>query len=81
MDKSERFFADFLSDPQKGRLREIVQHECGSVTEWVAEQLGISDYVTTISTACSSSANAILFAARMIRHGLLDVAVAGGRTP
>jgi 3-oxoacyl-(acyl-carrier-protein) synthase len=78
MDKSEGFFADFLSDPRKGRLRDVVQHECGSVTEWVAEQLGIRDYVTTISTACSSSANSIFFAARMIRHGLLDIVVAGG---
>src|SRR5450432_244263 len=78
MDKSERFFADFLSDPRKGRLRDVVQHECGSVTEWVAEQLGIRDYMTTISTACSSSANSVFLAARMIRHGLLDMAVAGG---
>lgn len=78
MDKSEKFFADFFYDPRKGRLRDVVQHECGSVTEWVAEQLGIRDYVTTISTACSSSANSISFAARMIRHGLLDIAVAGG---
>ncbi len=78
MDKSEGFFADFLSDPRKGRLRDVILHECGSVTEWVAGQLGIRDYVTTISTACSSSANSIFFAARMIRHGLLDIAVAGG---
>lgn len=78
MDRSEKFFVDFLSDPRKGRLREIVQHECGSVTEWVAGQLGIRDYVTTMSTACSSSANAIFFAARMIRQGMLDMAIAGG---
>jgi 3-oxoacyl-(acyl-carrier-protein) synthase len=78
MDKSEKFFADFLSDPLKGRLREVVQHECGSTTEWVAERLGIADQVTTISTACSSSANAIMFAARLIRHDILDMAVAGG---
>ncbi len=78
MDRSEKFFVDFLSDPRKGRLREIVQHECGSVTEWVADQLGIRDYMTTVSTACSSSANAIFFAARMIRQGMLDMAIAGG---
>jgi 3-oxoacyl-[acyl-carrier-protein] synthase-1 len=34
--------------------------------------------MTTISTACSSSANAIFFGARLIRHGMLDVVVAGG---
>ena len=78
MDKTEKFFAGFLSDPQNGRLRDVLQHECGAVTEWVADQLNIHDYVTTISTACSSSANAIFFGARMIRHGMLDVVVAGG---
>src|ERR1700754_2262326 len=78
MDKTEKFFAGFLSDPQNGRLRDVLQHECGAVTEWVADRLKNLDYVTTISTACSSSANAIFFGARMIRHGMLDVVVAGG---
>ena len=78
MDKTERFYVDFLADPMKGKLRDTIQHECGSVTEWVADQLGIRDYMTTISTACSSSANAIFFGARLIRHGMLDVVVAGG---
>ena len=78
MDKTEKFFAKFLSDNQRGRLRDVVHHECGSVTELVADQLGIKDYVTTISTACSSSANAIFFAARLIRNNILDVVVAGG---
>ncbi len=78
MDKMENFFECRLSDPGKDRLRKVVLHECGAVTEWVADRLGIRDYQTTISTACSSSANAVLFAARLIRSGLLDVAVAGG---
>ncbi|MDP4148395.1 MAG: beta-ketoacyl-[acyl-carrier-protein] synthase family protein [Bacteroidota bacterium] len=78
MDRSEQFFEVWLADPSHAKLRGIVQHECGAVTEWVADQLGIGDYVTTISTACSSSANAIFFGARLIRQGLLDVAVAGG---
>jgi 3-oxoacyl-(acyl-carrier-protein) synthase len=56
----------------------VLHHECGSVTELVADHLGIRNYVSTISTACSSSANAIFFGARMIRHGMLDVVVAGG---
>ena len=79
MDKSEDFFADFLPDNQKGRLRDVVHHECGSGYRInVADQLGINRYVTTISTACSSSANAIFFGARLIRHNMLDVVVAGG---
>ncbi len=78
MDRMENFFERRLTDRSIDRLREVVLHECGAVTEWVADRLGIRHYQTTISTACSSSANAVLFAARLIRSGLLDVAVAGG---
>lgn len=78
MDKTENFFSDFLPDNTRGRLRDVVNHECGSITELVADALGIKDYITTISTACSSSANAIFLGARLIRNDIVDVAVAGG---
>jgi 3-oxoacyl-[acyl-carrier-protein] synthase I len=78
MDKTENFFSDFLADNNNGRLRNVVHHECGSVSELVADQLGIKDCITTISTACSSSANAIFFGARLIKNNILDVVVAGG---
>ncbi|MCJ8210561.1 beta-ketoacyl-[acyl-carrier-protein] synthase family protein [Mucilaginibacter sp. RS28] len=78
MDKTEQFFEDFLKDEQSGELSDVVNHACGNVTEVVAEHLGIRDYVTTISTACSSSANAIFYGARLIKNGFLDIVVAGG---
>jgi 3-oxoacyl-(acyl-carrier-protein) synthase len=78
MDKSEDFFVDFLADNSKGKLRNVFDHECGSMTEIVADQLGISDFITTINTACSSSANAISYGARLIKNDVLDVVVAGG---
>jgi 3-oxoacyl-(acyl-carrier-protein) synthase len=78
MDKSEDFFIDFLADNDKGKLRNIFDHECGSMTEVVADELGITDYMTTISTACSSSANAIFYAARLIKNDILDTVIAGG---
>jgi 3-oxoacyl-[acyl-carrier-protein] synthase-1 len=78
MDKNEMFFPHFLSNPLKGKLRGVANHECGSVTELVADKLGIRNYISTISTACSSSANAISFGARLIKHDMLDVVVAGG---
>ncbi len=78
MDNSEAFFVEFLKDNNKGKLKNVYDHECGSVTEAVADRLGITDYMTTISTACSSSANAIFYGARLIRNGILDVVVAGG---
>ncbi|GAA4083763.1 beta-ketoacyl-[acyl-carrier-protein] synthase family protein [Mucilaginibacter panaciglaebae] len=78
MDKSEDFFIDFMADNNKGKLRDVFDHECGSITEIVADELGVTDYMTTISTACSSSANAIFYGARLIKNGLLDVVIAGG---
>ncbi|MBK9075688.1 MAG: beta-ketoacyl-[acyl-carrier-protein] synthase family protein [Flavobacteriales bacterium] len=53
-------------------------HDPGDHSERIAAELGFHDLVTTISTACSSSANALIFGARLIRNGLLDAAVVGG---
>ncbi len=78
MDRSEDFFVDFLANNSKGRLKDVYDHECGSMTEVVAAQLGLTGFMTTLSTACSSSANAIFYGARLIKNGVLDVAVAGG---
>ncbi|MBC6491882.1 beta-ketoacyl-[acyl-carrier-protein] synthase family protein [Flavihumibacter stibioxidans] len=78
MDLTEDFFPAFMANPKAGKLSQVYQHECGAITEKMALELGVSDFVTTISTACSSSANAIMMGARMIRSGLLDVVVAGG---
>src|SRR5688572_25921692 len=78
MDRSENFFKEFLPNPAKGKLAEVVQHECGYVTELAADYLGIKDYISTISTACSSSANSIFYGARLIRNNILDIVIAGG---
>ncbi|MES1220261.1 MAG: beta-ketoacyl-[acyl-carrier-protein] synthase family protein [Bacteroidota bacterium] len=78
MDKTENFFKDFLSDNSKGKLRNVIHHECGAATELVADRLGIRNYVSTISTACSSSANSIFYGARLIKQNFLDVVIAGG---
>ena len=78
MDKSEDFFIDFIADNSKGKLRKVFDHECGSITEAVANYIGVTGYMSTISTACSSSANSIFYGARLIKNGLLDVVIAGG---
>ena len=69
MDASERFYASFREDNRKGRLRDIISHDCGASTEMIAAYLGVKGMVTTLSTACSSAANAIMLGARLIRHG------------
>ena len=78
MDLSEHFYESFKKNPGHGRLREVISHDCGASTELIASYLGINDFITTISTACSSAANAIMLGARMIKHGLLDAAIVGG---
>ena len=45
---------------------------------FAAEKFGLSGPSNTFSTACSSSAGAIIKAAEMIKAGLVDAAVAGG---
>jgi 3-oxoacyl-[acyl-carrier-protein] synthase-1 len=78
MDRSENFYKEFLADPKKGHLIDIVNHDCGDSTERIADFLGITRFMTTISTACSSSANSIMFGAQLIKAGFIDRVIAGG---
>jgi 3-oxoacyl-(acyl-carrier-protein) synthase len=78
MDLTENFFIDFSKDQSKGKLRDVINHECGRSTELIADALNIRHYVSTINTACSSSVNSIIFGTKLIQHGMLDVVVAGG---
>jgi 3-oxoacyl-(acyl-carrier-protein) synthase len=78
MDLTENFMKDFLADSNNGSLSDVIHHDSGAATEMVARELGIKECVTTISTACSSSANAIMYGARLIKNNVLDVVLAGG---
>ena len=78
MDRSEGFYETFLRDQKKGKLMDVVNHDCGDSTERIARYLGIKDFITTISTACSSAANAIMFGSELIKNGKLDRVIAGG---
>ena len=78
MDASECFYPGFRGDSRAGRLRQVVMHDCGAITEAIAAYLHIRGMVTTISTACSSAANAILLGCRLVRQDMLDAVVVGG---
>lgn len=78
MDLTEDFYAAFKQNSGTANLSSVANHECGAITELISDHFGIRDFVTTISTACSSSANSIMMAAQMIGNGMLDVAIAGG---
>ncbi|MEI6681995.1 MAG: beta-ketoacyl-[acyl-carrier-protein] synthase family protein [Bacteroidota bacterium] len=76
MDRCELYYNDFLTNDSRNIY--IDSYDCADSTEKIAALLGIRDFVTTISTACSSAANAIMLGARMIRSGRLDRALTGG---
>ena len=76
MDRSELYYKDFLNKNEPHPF--IDTHHAGNSTEMVAESLEIDGYITTISTACSSSLNTIMFGARLIQNGIVDRAVVGG---
>ncbi|MCK9204203.1 MAG: beta-ketoacyl-[acyl-carrier-protein] synthase family protein [Bacteroidales bacterium] len=76
MDQCELYYSDFLANDTRNAY--IDSYDCADSTEKIAVELGISDYITTISTACSSAANALMLGARMIRAGRLDRVLAGG---
>ena len=76
MDITEQYFETFTdSDKYIGCLK---SHDCGSCTQMIAERFGIFDDSTTISTACSSAANALILGANLIKAGEADIVVAGG---
>lgn len=77
MDLTERFYADLLKG-NHADYQVLKCHDSGTTTERIAKELGISGYVNTLSTACSSAANAIMLGARMIRSGKLDRVLVGG---
>lgn len=77
MDITEQHFAE-ATDGGCGDCAFIRQHECGSDTTAIAGHFGLLGESATISTACSSAANAILLGARMLKAGDADIVVAGG---
>ncbi len=75
MDITERHF---LNHELNGDLSFFHQHDCGGSTRAVADFFGCFSHSTTVSTACSSAANAIMVGAEMLRNGEEDIVVAGG---
>lgn len=78
MDLTPMFYAEYMNDSNRGKLRYVAQHDCASSTNLIADYCHLGGYRTAISTACSSAANAIMMGARLIENGLCDVVVAGG---
>ena len=73
MDMSEQFYLDFIHS--EAHKEYIAAHDCGNCTEMTANHFGKFAFTTTLSTACSSAANAIILGANMIRCGEADIVV------
>ena len=80
MDRSEDFYKDYLNI-QSPDFNILKYHDSGNTSERIAKELGISGYINTISTACSSAANAMMLGARLIEQGRLDRVLVGGVDP
>ena len=77
MDMTEAYYYDYLENKETQKY--IEGNHAGDSTQKIAEQLGIEQgLVTTISTACSSAANAIMLGARLIKSGQLERVIVGG---
>jgi len=73
MDLTEKYWQDI-----DNHVEILRHHDCGGCTEMIAEHFGFIDECTTISTACSSGANAILEGAELLEAGMADIVFAGG---
>ena len=76
MDMTEKHYKKYDAHPEF--IPFIKSHNAGDSTNKIAEYLGLKGFVTTISTACSSAANAIMMGATMIENGYLDRVIVGG---
>ena len=76
MDMSEQFYLDYLNGDAHKEY--IAVYDCGSCSEMTAGHFGKFAFATTLATACSSAANAVIQGANMIRCGKADIVVVGG---
>ena len=74
MDRTEVLYRNITQENRNF----IISHVCGDSTEKIADFLGITGFVSTISTACSSSVNSIISGAELIKNNILDRVIAGG---
>lgn len=75
----EDLYPQFIGPETEGDfIRYIDTLDCAESTGNACSYFGLKPFTATISTACSSSANALILGARLIRHGLVQRAICGG---
>ncbi|HBI01241.1 MAG TPA: beta-ketoacyl-[acyl-carrier-protein] synthase family protein [Flavobacterium sp.] len=76
MDLNEKYFYEYFKDESTRRF--LNSHDAGDSSHQIADYIGLKGMVTTVSTACSSAANAIMLGCRLIQSGQLDRVIVGG---
>ncbi|HLN80659.1 MAG TPA: beta-ketoacyl-[acyl-carrier-protein] synthase family protein, partial [Thermoanaerobaculia bacterium] len=74
---SEEVYEKWLRG-RKGRPSRVLNHLPDAITDRVAQRFGLEGIKSTITTACSSAANAMGYASDVIAAGLADAVVTGG---
>lgn len=77
MDLSEQYF-EAKNKGNQGDAAIFQMHDLGANSTYIADNVGGFHYVNTISTACSSSANAIMLGAQLIQAGEFHRVLVGG---
>lgn len=75
----ENMYLEFVKEHTEERYTKYIDTlDCAESTLNIAKHFGLKPLMATISTACSSSANALLLGSRMIQQGLVKRAICGG---
>lgn len=75
----ENMYLDFISDKEEGYFTKYIDTlDCAESTQNVCKYFDLKPFTATISTACSSSASAIMLGTRLIQQGVVDKAICGG---
>lgn len=77
MPESEVALAELL-EHQVANEAVWLRHECAYLTDTLADEFGLEGPAHTVSTACSSGAEAIATAASLLRAGEVELMLAGG---
>ncbi|WP_294901470.1 beta-ketoacyl-[acyl-carrier-protein] synthase family protein [Tatumella sp. UBA2305] len=77
LDEGDRYRSDVANNIENSHWH-YAQQELGDPSRFLRRYLNLSGPAYTLSTACSSSARAIISGIRLIQAGLADVALVGG---
>lgn len=78
VDEADRFVSASFSGKSIRHEYHYYQQELGDPSRFLASYLQLTGPAFTLSTACSSSARAIISGSRLLQMGMVDAAIVGG---